>query len=68
MADAVRWVRALRWPLPVALALLAVVLLTPSGALAPWTTASRWVLALALAVLVAAGAVIGAAIGAALDD
>ncbi len=68
MTDAAEWMRALRWPLSVALALLAVVLLAPGGSLVAWFTASGWVLAGALAVLAAAGAIIGAAIGAALDD
>ena len=31
MADVVEWVRVLRWPLLVALALLAVVMLAPGG-------------------------------------
>ena len=68
MADAAEWMRALRWPLLVALALLAVVLLAPGGLLVAWATASWWVLAVALAALAAAGAIIGAAIGAALAD
>ena len=68
MTDAAEWMRALRWPLSVALALLAVVLLAPGGSLVAWATASGWVLAAALAVLAAAGATIGAAIGAALAD
>ena len=68
MADSVGWMRALRWPLAEALALLAVVPLAPGGALVAWAAASRWVLALAPAVLVGAGAVLGAAISAALDD
>ena len=48
--------------------LVTVVLLAPGGALVAWATASRWVLALALAVLAGAGAVLGAAISAALDE
>ena len=68
MTDAAEWMRALRRPLSVALALLAVVLLALGGSLVDWATASGWVLAAALAVLAAAGAIIGAAIGAALDD
>jgi hypothetical protein len=68
MADVVGWMRALRWPLSVALALLAVVLLAPGGLLLAWATANWWVLAAATAVLVAAGAIIGSAIGAALAD
>jgi len=68
MADAAEWMRALRWPLLVALALLAVVMLAPGGLLVAWATASWWVLAAALAALAAAGAIIGAAIGAALAD
>ena len=68
MADSMEWMRALRWPLSVALALLAVVLLAPGGLLVAWATASGWVLAAATAVLAAAGATIGAAIAAALAD
>ncbi len=68
MADAAEWTRALRWPLWVALALLAVVMLAPGGLLVAWATASWWVLAATSAVLAAAGAIIGAAIGAVLAD
>jgi hypothetical protein len=68
MADVVGWMRALRWPLSVALALFAVVMLAPGGTLVAWATASWWVLAAALAVLAAAGAIIGAASDAALAD
>ena len=68
MADSMEWMRALRWPLSVALALLAVVLLAPGGLLVSWATANWWVLAVVTVVLAAAGAIIGAAIGAALAD
>ena len=68
MADSVEWVRVLRWPLSVALALFAVVMLAPGGTLVAWATASWWVLAAATVVLAAAGAIIGAAVGAALAD
>ena len=68
MADVVGWMRVLRWPLSVALAPLAVVLLAPGGTLVAWATASWWVLAAATVVLAAAGAIIGAAVGAALAD
>jgi hypothetical protein len=68
MADAAEWMRTLRWPLSVALALLAVVMLAPGGLLVAWTTASWWALAAALTILAAAGAIIGVAIGAALAD
>ena len=54
MADIVEWMRALRWPVLVVLALLAVVMLAPGGLLVAWATASWWVLAAALAVLTAA--------------
>ena len=64
MADAAGWMWALRWPLAVALALLAVVLRALGGALVAWATAGPWVLSLAPAALAAAGAVIGAV----LDD
>lgn len=68
MADTVGWTRALRWPLLVALALLAIVMLAPGGLLVSWATASWWVLAAVMYVLAAAGAIIGAAIGAALAE
>ena len=68
MAGIVERMRMLRWRLLVALALLAVVMLAPNGLLVSWTTANGWVLATVLTILAAAGAVIGVAIGAALDD
>ena len=62
MADTVEWMRAPRWPLLVAVALLAVVMLAPGGLLVAWATAGWWVLAAALPFLAAAGAIIGAAL------
>jgi hypothetical protein len=66
MTDAVERMRALRWPLLVVLALLAAAMLAPGGFFVAWPTASWWVLAAALAILATAGAIIGAAIRAAL--
>ena len=51
MVSIVERIRTLRWRLLVALALLAVVMLTPNGMLASWNTANGWVLAAVLAVL-----------------